>query len=423
MCLHLVLHLLLRNMFTSSKSYVPGDVILPLQPIVYTVSAKSRTKRCNSCLSICDSLKLCSGCLVFQYCSQSCQKRDWRSFHKHQECSVFKKAREVNSSSNILLSGSELLMIRVYLTFQAKPDLMDKKYQLPNATSRSFNDLMSNIHLIEVDKERMVRVNSLLESLSEIIENFDKKLFLLIYGRICTNSYGIEDNFDINKVGHALLIDAAALNHSCKPNAVIISNCLKMQLRALTNIASGEEITVSYIGLIKKRNERRRELSLNWYFECNCNRCSSSLPDDDNDVIINDIERKEHEIRKIYSNKALDETQKSRKMLTLLNGFIKLHVKILGHFHPLITRLLLRAAKIALNTNASLFEDALNSFRSAVEVTHGTNHPMYQQFVDLKELFLCQSLLSSRVPSCDFKASEILLSDKWGSANDETYMK
>lgn len=405
----------------SNESYSAGDVILSLKPIVFIVSAKSRLKRCNYCLAICNALKACSGCRYFQYCSQGCQKKDWKSFHK-QECRVFKKAKE--TSSPFLSMGSELLMLRVYLTFKAHPELLDLKYRLPDGLQLCFNDLMSNLEAIKQDEERMTKVTGLQTLLREIIPDFDEESFFLVYGRVCTNSYGLEEEFDTDKIGHVLLIDAAAINHSCRPNAFIMSCGLNIELRALESISAGEEITVSYIGLVKSREHRRQELKSNWYFDCFCRRCC--IEDDD---VVDQIEMKEREICQRVCDSTTDEMSKFHDLFFLILDFIRLHILVLHDHHPLITRLLFRASKARLNANPKFSDkESLNSvfkrFETEILVTHGKHHPMYKQFEDMKEIsfydFLLQEAAKERKLPTGYQEwrSSLLCHDKWGAFKD-----
>lgn len=79
----------------------------------------------------------------------------------------------------------------------------------------------------------------------------------------------------------ALFPLTARMNHSCQPNAVVKSqefmDC-HMDLVAKRDIAVGEEILISYIGLgptvgKKSRYRRQRELQAKYLFLCDCDEC------------------------------------------------------------------------------------------------------------------------------------------------------
>jgi SET domain len=71
---------------------------------------------------------------------------------------------------------------------------------------------------------------------------------------------------------------AALANHSCDYNAVVRVEFHwpgghRLKVRALRPIASGEEITVSYIDATTPRHVRQRELQDRYFFTCECSKC------------------------------------------------------------------------------------------------------------------------------------------------------
>lgn len=77
----------------------------------------------------------------------------------------------------------------------------------------------------------------------------------------------------------ALFIAAARFNHSCRPNAFIDSSKSQAMVRAVRDIAPGEEVCVSYVP-VACRLERRRELLAHWGFVCQCERCEAEVASD-----------------------------------------------------------------------------------------------------------------------------------------------
>ena len=67
------------------------------------------------------------------------------------------------------------------------------------------------------------------------------------------------------------------INHSCNPNAIIQPDGDTQVVRAVTAIASGEEITASYLGLLlySDRPTRQALLIRNKHFACSCSQCRS----------------------------------------------------------------------------------------------------------------------------------------------------
>jgi hypothetical protein len=77
--------------------------------------------------------------------------------------------------------------------------------------------------------------------------------------------------------GGRLYPQISRVNHDCNPNAVIQPLEEAQRLVAATDIAEGEEISISYLGLLlyAETSVRRERLQQSKFFECQCPRCSS----------------------------------------------------------------------------------------------------------------------------------------------------
>ena len=76
-------------------------------------------------------------------------------------------------------------------------------------------------------------------------------------------------------------------NHSCEPNAAYSfpANSSELHLKALEDIAAGDEVTISYLdpGMMRQsRNVRHAELASSYLFACDCTKCLAQIdcPDD-----------------------------------------------------------------------------------------------------------------------------------------------
>lgn len=75
-----------------------------------------------------------------------------------------------------------------------------------------------------------------------------------------------------------LFPEVSRINHACRPNAnaKFSSRMLSMEIRALQDIAPGEEISISYGKVELKHSERQSLYSANWGFACSCDLCTAS---------------------------------------------------------------------------------------------------------------------------------------------------
>ena len=87
--------------------------------------------------------------------------------------------------------------------------------------------------------------------------------------------------FETNAFHNGLFLKMSRFNHSCVSNAEYFWNDKEnvREIRSISNIAEGEEITVNYGGTeVLDTNERRKKLS-EFYFHCICPACDLSEED------------------------------------------------------------------------------------------------------------------------------------------------
>lgn len=79
--------------------------------------------------------------------------------------------------------------------------------------------------------------------------------------------------------GHGIFEIACKMNHSCKPNCIWITtqDGKAKEIRAISTIEKGEELTIDYVGnTLEPIPQRRQELLMTKGFICNCDRCAAS---------------------------------------------------------------------------------------------------------------------------------------------------
>jgi hypothetical protein len=278
----------------------------------------------------------------------------------------------------------ELLMLRTYLLIESQPQLASQPFLLSNGTERTFDDLMTNLEFIKSDDRKFKTIGRLVYFVSEVTPNFDESRFMEILGKISTNSFSIQDEKTDEKIGHSVRVATAVFNHSCKPNATSLTKGLIQEIRCLSNIKAGEEVTLSYIDLLQTRDERRRELKENWYFDCECKRCCTPQIDDQ----VNEIKKKDQQMKHLMTKATNDELEKSKEMYLLGLQIISGFEKMLGQFHPLITIMMHGITGCRLHA-ASKFRDQrdlkkiVKKLKRAILVTHGSDHPLFQRYQEL----------------------------------------
>ncbi|KAF2855659.1 SET domain-containing protein [Plenodomus tracheiphilus IPT5] len=94
-----------------------------------------------------------------------------------------------------------------------------------------------------------------------------------------TNAFAcqIKDG-DVDDAYMCLFPSVARINHACKPNAHarFIPRTLLMEIKAVRDIAVGEEISISYGKIELKSAERKKLYRDGWNFTCTCSLCTAS---------------------------------------------------------------------------------------------------------------------------------------------------
>lgn len=64
------------------------------------------------------------------------------------------------------------------------------------------------------------------------------------------------------------------------PSPHLVSFAPRIELRALSKISPGDELTVSYVDFLNVSEERRKQLKKQYYFDCACEHCKKQIKDD-----------------------------------------------------------------------------------------------------------------------------------------------
>lgn len=253
-----------------------GSLVLSSPLFSHVINAPVSHLVCDHCLarpSLMDDdpnsssarLDRCSGCRVVHYCTKPCQRQAWRK-HKH-ECKYLK-----NVAPRVPPSIVRLLE-RTVKQIHEKPDYHEL---LPDKRKRRFSDLMSHKDEIVGDREKMEAFHSFTEVLYSCVgrELYTTQELLEVYCRILINSVEITDDFG-NSVGTGVYLALSAVDHSCKPNVSVTFHGNTARLRAIENIKEPllQNIRLNYLTQIVPRDERRRRLKQQYYFDCNCDLC------------------------------------------------------------------------------------------------------------------------------------------------------
>jgi hypothetical protein len=141
--------------------------------------------------------------------------------------------------------------------------------QFPAQVTRSQGESLFKAILVQLPTKDRKAVMSLDMSLGDKgIQNIMK-----------TNSFACQlDDGDVGDGYICLFPSVARINHACQPNAHphFIPKTLLMEVTALRDIETGEEITISYGNIDMKHAERQKLYKDGWNFTCTCSLCTAS---------------------------------------------------------------------------------------------------------------------------------------------------
>lgn len=271
----------------------------------------------------------------------------------------------------------ERLLLRLYIKVYTR-NMGKDRFKLHDGSYRCVDELMDHVTELVNDTKR---ANSLITLGKRLVDctvscKVDVELYetRILFGKIVTNSFSIL-NHSLNEIGTGLYVEASVFDHSCLPNAAPVFDGTKLQVRALRHIADDEPVLINYLDAKLPTSVRRKQLQEQYYFECNCDRCSSN----------NDIDDE------LQRTKVLDETfddiisnLKDWKD-AYLTGIrtLPLYEKIYGEFHPDFTVQLMRMVKVRNMIDEPLDEKRkpflMQKLINALKVTHGLHHSLVKE--------------------------------------------
>ncbi|XP_035704412.1 N-lysine methyltransferase SMYD2-B isoform X2 [Folsomia candida] len=274
-----------ENIEKHSSVVKPGTVLLTCKPFAYSLSPNLNEIRCNTCFKLegksggCEGLILlrCGGCQQVRFCNRECQRQGWNDGHKY-ECKGFGLQKRVAGSFTRLL-------IRIIVKLQKNSDYYDEVSR--RKVRRRFKDLVSHFADLKTDKTRMEQVEAMSHIARSVLLHHPEIKFpnetelLGICGRIFVNTFSITD-YENHTIGIGLYIGASVFDHSCQPLAVANFDSTDIIIRNIREFPITLpilKVTISYRDVIKPTEIRKAELLKCYYFECQCERCSTFLFD------------------------------------------------------------------------------------------------------------------------------------------------
>ncbi|PQP99888.1 histone-lysine N-methyltransferase ASHR1 isoform X1 [Prunus yedoensis var. nudiflora] len=227
----------------------------------FCAKQSSAESRCDACFES-SNLKKCSACQVVYYCSNSCQKSEWK-LHRL-ECEALSK---VHKERRMAVTPSIRLMIKLYLRTKLQTEKV-----IPASAMDNYKLVEALVaHMSKIDEKQLVLyaqmanlVSLILQwpgiNIKEIAENFSK---------LACNAHTICDS-ELRPLGTGLYPVISIINHSCLPNSVLLFEGRSAVVRAVQHIPKGAEVLISYIETAGSTLTRQKALKEQYLFTCTC---------------------------------------------------------------------------------------------------------------------------------------------------------
>ena len=219
-------------------------------------------------------LARCSKCKWARYCGSVCQRADW-SAHKH-ECAALAKGKLRGLAD---APAADLLLVGRCLWRRHDATLAADKAE--SSADVSSDDACYDALEPAEPSESDLALGALAASLPGLLPpcasaEASAQAAAKLIGAFGRNNFGVLNDV-LSVVGAGCYPPAALLNHSCAPNCVLAFDGSTLEIRTLTAVGEGEELTHSYVDLCLPTGERRALLSSRYGFACTCERCETGL--------------------------------------------------------------------------------------------------------------------------------------------------
>ncbi|TGJ83949.1 hypothetical protein E0Z10_g4796 [Xylaria hypoxylon] len=216
-------------------------------------------------------IKSCTGCHRVGYCSRACQTKAWKREHKY-ECKVI-SAKEVPD-----LPAGVRGAVKILGRLKADPDNEFAHVRSilkfwPVGDPNGLNQISTQDKKRYEDFQFLGHAAWLYCGKPEIDTLNPKSISIGVVTNTMSNASALSSGLDGVPLGIGFDPLISSANHSCDPNASLVFNQPRHEIRALRNINAGEEIFIPYVEVTNPFSVRQAELKENYFFTCQCTKC------------------------------------------------------------------------------------------------------------------------------------------------------
>lgn len=264
----------------ATKDLSAGDVVFSEPGFAAVVSDSMAANVCHNCFRRQSQLHRCAQCRFAYYCDRTCQTACWEE-HKL-ECAAIRK---IVTAPNEQVRLAARVMWRIH---KVTAIASDSQLVAVDKLEDHVTDLGE-----EALKQLKANVSSFFKYWSYGSKQHSADYISHIFGIIKCNGFKLSDQRGLQTVGVGLYPNLCLVNHNCWPNCTVILNNgnqsalnsalhskRRIELRALSKISEGQELTVSYVDYMNLSADRQKMLKDKYFFECTCEHCTQHIKDD-----------------------------------------------------------------------------------------------------------------------------------------------
>ncbi|XP_075906291.1 histone-lysine N-methyltransferase SMYD3 [Nelusetta ayraudi] len=250
------------NGLRATASIRRGELLLSAEPLASCVSGRRAREVCHHCFTRHESLSRCSQCKMARYCSTACQRQAW-SVHRT-ECTCLRSLLPRIPTDSVRLSARIIFALSSSCKGSSEElyTLEEHEAHLSLMSEQKKQGLAQLAGMLEVYLQQ--------EATPELPPSCRELLTLI--AKVTCNCFTISDG-ELREIGVGLYPSLSLLNHDCRPNCVMVFQGTKLQLRAVREISSQEELTISYVETLSLTEDRQRQLEEQYQFTCQCQHC------------------------------------------------------------------------------------------------------------------------------------------------------
>ncbi|XP_069030213.1 histone-lysine N-methyltransferase SMYD3 [Embiotoca jacksoni] len=245
-----------------------GELVVSAEPLACCVSNKMSREVCHHCFTRRETLLRCSQCKMARYCNVTCQRQAWSGHKRECKCLCSLLPRIPTDSVRL---AARLIFALLNPSKNSSEELYTLEEHESHLNTMSEQKKQGLFQLASMLELYLQEVPDLTHDMTSVLPPSCREALSLI-AKVTCNCFTISDG-ELQEIGVGLYPSLSLLNHDCRPNCVMVFEGTKLQLRAVQDINTEDELTISYIETLSLTEDRQKQLEDQYHFTCHCQRC------------------------------------------------------------------------------------------------------------------------------------------------------